>query len=124
MSKKLFVGGLPWAVTSEQLESLFASHGQVISAKVITDRVTGKSRGFGFVEMESGEDADNALQALNGSEFQGRTITVNEAQQRSGGGHGGGAGGGGGRGGYGGGGGGRGGYGGGRDRGDRGNYNY
>ncbi|MBY0588898.1 RNA-binding protein, partial [bacterium] len=117
MSKKLFVGGLPWATTSEELEELFTAHGAIITAKVITDRVTGKSRGFGFVEMESDGDADKALQALNGSEYAGRTITVNEARQRSGGGGGGGSyGGGGGGGSYGGGGGssgGGGGYGGG-----------
>jgi RNA recognition motif-containing protein len=118
MSKKLFVGGLPWATTSEELEELFAAHGTVVTAKVITDRVTGKSRGFGFVEMDSNDDADKALQALNGADYQGRTITVNEARQRSGGGGGGGGGYGGGGGGYGGG--GRsGGYGGG-GRGDRG----
>jgi len=115
MSKKLFVGGLPWATTSEELEEIFAAHGTVVTAKVITDRVTGKSRGFGFVEMDSSDDADKALQALNGTEYAGRTITVNEARQRAGGGGGGGGGyGGGGGGGYGGGGGGgRGGYGGG-----------
>lgn len=82
MSQKLYVGGLPYSATDEQLEQLFAAHGTVESAKVISDRFSGKSRGFGFVEFSSKEEADQAIEALNGSQFEGRTITVNEARQR------------------------------------------
>jgi RNA recognition motif-containing protein len=124
VAKNLYVGNLPFSTTSEDLEQLFGQHGQVTRAQVMSDRETGRSRGFGFVEM--GDGADAAIQALNGNQFQGRALTVNEARPReerprSGGGGGGGrggyGGGGGGRGGYGGGGGGGGGYGGGgRDR--------
>lgn len=111
MGKNIFVGSLAWATTSEGLERAFAKFGVVTSAKVVSDRETGRSKGFGFVEMESG--GDEAIRALNGSDLDGRTIVVNEARPREGGG--GGGGGGGGRGGYGGGGGGgRGGGGGGR----------
>ncbi|OWK47273.1 RNA recognition motif domain-containing protein [Fimbriiglobus ruber] len=118
MSKNIYVGNLAFATATADLEQLFAQYGQVTKAQVVTDRETGRSRGFGFVEMSSG--AEQAIQALNGAEFQGRTLTVNEAQPREsrprtgGGGGGGYGGGGGGGGGYGGGGGGgRGGYGGG-----------
>ena len=129
MAKKIYVGNLPWSTTSASLETMFSAHGTVRSAEVISDRDTGRSRGFGFVEMESDEACNAAIQALNGTEMDGRAITVNEARERSprpsgggggGGGRGGygGGGGGGGRGGYGGGGGGggggRGGYSGGR----------
>lgn len=111
MAKNLYVGNLPFNTTSEELEALFGQHGTVTRAQVMTDRETGRSRGFGFVEMSEGADA--AIAALNGNPFQGRPLTVNEARPREerprGGGYGGG---GGGRGGYGGGG-GRGGYGGG-----------
>jgi RNA recognition motif-containing protein len=107
MSKKLYVGNLSYNMTSSQLETMFAEHGQVNSAEVIADRATGRSKGFGFVEMASGSEADAAIAALNGQQHDGRTLTVNEAKPKTGGG-----GGGGGRGGYGGGGGGR-----GRDRG-------
>jgi RNA recognition motif-containing protein len=119
MAKKIYVGNLPWSTTSASLESLFAAHGQVRSAEVISDRETGRSRGFGFVEMETDEGCQAAIQSLNGTEIDGRAITVNEARERAprpgGGGGGGGRGGygGGGGGGYGGGGGGRGGRGGG-----------
>jgi RNA recognition motif-containing protein len=112
MSKKIYVGNLPWSTTSAVLESLFSAHGAVNSAEVIADRETGRSRGFGFVEMESDDACQKAIQALNGTELDGRAITVNEARERAsrpGGGYGGGGGGRGGRGG-----GGR-GYGGGRD---------
>ncbi len=115
MAKKIYVGNLPWSTTSASLESLFSAHGAVRSAEVIADRDTGRSRGFGFVEMETDEACEQAIQALNGQEVDGRAITVNEARERtprSGGGGGGYGGGGGGRGGYGGGGGGRGGRGG------------
>lgn len=111
---KMYVGNLAWGVTNADLEALFGTYGTVRSAEVIMDRETGRSRGFAFVEMESQEAAQQAMQALNGSDFQGRNLTVNEARERSprpGGG------GGGGRGGYGGG--GRGGHGGGGRRGDR-----
>ena len=110
MAKKIYVGNLPWSTTSSDLEALFGSHGPVQSAEVISDRETGRSRGFGFVEMQTEEGMNAAIQALNGYEMDGRAITVNEARERT---PGGGGGGGGGRGGYGGGGGGRGGYGGG-----------
>ncbi|MEO1981213.1 MAG: RNA-binding protein [Fuerstiella sp.] len=112
MSKNIFVGSLAWGTTSEGLEQAFAQFGTVTSAKVISDRETGRSKGFGFVEMDSG--GDEAIESLNGSDLDGRQIVVNEARprepRRSGGGGGGGyggGGGGGGGGGYGGGGGGR-----------------
>jgi len=121
MGKKLYVGNLSYNVTSSDLEQLFGQHGQVTSAQVINDRDTGRSKGFGFVEMSSDDEATAAIAAVNGLQHDGRTLTVNEArpkEERGGGGGGGrggyGGGGGGGRGGYGGGGGGgRGGYGGG-----------
>ena len=129
MAKKLYVGNLSYQVDSSELEQLFGQHGQVLSAQVINDRDTGRSKGFGFVEMANDSEADAAIQALNGQEHGGRALTVNEARPREDRGGGGGGGGGGGRrggfGGGGGGGGGRGGYGGGGggrgDRGDRGN---
>ena len=101
MGSKIYVGGLPYAATEQQLSDLFAQHGAVTSARVITDKFTGQSRGFGFVEMSSDEEAQKAIAALNGTQMDGRTLTVNEArpqEPRSGGG--------GGRGGFGGGGGG------------------
>jgi RNA recognition motif-containing protein len=76
------VGSLPWAVTDETLKEAFEAHGKVVSAKVITDRETGKSRGFGFVEMENETDANNAIQALNNSELKGRNIIVSEAKPK------------------------------------------
>ena len=82
MSTKLFVGSLPWSVKDSRLQELFEVHGSVVSAKVITDRETGRSRGFGFVEMENSSDADNAIKALNNSELDGRNIVVNEAKPR------------------------------------------
>jgi len=116
MSIKLYVGGLPYSVTEQQLQELFSQQGAVTSAKVITDRVTGQARGFGFVEMATPEEAAAAIEQFNGKDLGGRNLTVNEAKPRTER-----AGGGGGRGGYGG---GRGDYGGGgggrdRDRGDR-----
>ena len=136
MGKKLYVGNLSYGVDSSELEQLFAQHGQVVSAQIINDRETGRSKGFGFVEMANDAEAEAAVTALNGQQHNGRALTVNEARPREergggggggrggfGGGGGGGYGGGGGRGGFGGGGGGgRGGFGGGggRDRGDRG----
>jgi RNA recognition motif-containing protein len=126
MAKNIYVGNLVWECTADDLLALFQEHGNVARAQVITDRSRGRSRGFGFVEMNDDAEAQKAIEALNGAEFKGRPLTVNEAkpreEQRGGGGGGGrgGYGGGGGRGGYGGGG-GRGGYGGGRgsDRGNR-----
>ena len=82
MSKNLYVGGLPYSVEDGQLMQLFQSHGTVESAKVITDRDTGRSRGFGFVEMGTQEEAEKAIQALNGTELEGRTLTVNVAKPR------------------------------------------
>lgn len=116
MGKKLYVGNLSYGVDDGALEQLFAAHGTVQSAQVVMDRDTGRSKGFGFVEMSSDAEAQAAIQALNGQQVEGRALTVNEARPKEGGGGGGrggyGGGGGGGRGGYGGGG-GRGGYGGG-----------
>jgi RNA recognition motif-containing protein len=80
MAKKLFVGGLAWATTDEGLNAAFAAVGTVTSATVIRDRETGRSKGFGFVEMANDEEADAAVQQLNGSELDGRKITVNEAR--------------------------------------------
>jgi RNA recognition motif-containing protein len=119
LAKKLYVGNIPFTTTDADLRSLFETHGTVTSVKVITDRETGRSRGFAFVEMDDATAAANAIRALDGSQMGGRSLRVNEAQDRREGGGGGGfgggggGGGGGGRGGYGGGGGGRGGYGGG-----------
>lgn len=83
MSTKLFVGSLPWSVDDDALQSAFQPHGEVVSAKVVTDRETGRSRGFGFVEMEDSTAANNAIKALNNSELNGRNIVVNEAKPRS-----------------------------------------
>ena len=83
MSTKLFVGSLPWSVKDEELKETFEKHGSVVSAKVITDRDTRRSRGFGFVEMESSSDANKAIKALNNSELDGRNIVVNEAKSRN-----------------------------------------
>ena len=80
MSSKIYVGGLPYATTDAQLQDLFAAHGTVESARVITDKFTGRSRGFGFVEMASNEEAQRAIQALNGTDLDGRNLTVNEAR--------------------------------------------
>ena len=82
MNKKLYVGGLPFSVTDDQLKTLFQSHGTVESAKVITDRYSDQSRGFGFVEMSSQQEAEKAIQALNGTELEGRTLKVNESKPR------------------------------------------
>jgi RNA recognition motif-containing protein len=106
MSVKLYVGNLPFGTTDQDLEGLFSESGPVASTNIITDRDTGRSRGFAFVEMESREAAEAAIQRLNGYELEGRALVVNEARPREDRG-----GGGGGRGGFGG--------GGGRDRGNR-----
>jgi RNA recognition motif-containing protein len=118
MGSKLYVGNLSYNSTSSDLEQLFGQHGTVQSAEVIQDRDTGRSKGFGFVQMGSDQEAQTAISALNGQEVDGRALTVNEAKPRED------RGGGGGRGGYGGGGGGggRGGYGGGGGGGGRKRY--
>ena len=88
----IFVGGLPYAVSDEGLREAFEAHGEVSSAKVITDRETGRSRGFGFVEMANDDEANAAIEAMNGSDMGGRTLTVNQArprEERGGGGRGG-----------------------------------
>ena len=113
VSKKLYVGNLSFDVTQGQLQEMFAPYGVVGMAQVITDRDTGRSKGFGFVEMGSDQEAQAAITGMNGQMVEGRALTVNEARPKEGGG--GGGRGGGGRGGYGGGGGG-GGYGGGGGR--------
>ena len=82
MASKLYVGGLPYATTDQELQDLFATHGTVTSANVITDRETGRSKGFGFVEFESADDAQAAIKALDGSDLGGRKIVVNEARPR------------------------------------------
>ncbi len=82
MNKKLYVGGLAYSVTDAQLEQLFASHGTVQSAKVIMDRETDRSRGYGFVEMSTQEEAEKAIAALNGSMHEGRSIKVNISKPR------------------------------------------
>jgi RNA recognition motif-containing protein len=110
MGKKLYVGNLSYSITDSALEQMFAAHGTVQSAQVIVDRDTGRSKGFGFVEMGSDQEAQTAIAALNGKEVEGRTLTVNEARPKEdrgggGGGYGGGGGRRGGGGGYGGGGG-------------------
>ena len=124
MAKNIYVGNLTWDATADDLLALFQSYGAVARAQVITDRETGRSRGFGFVEMDNDQEAQTAIDNLNGTPFRGRPLTVNEARPREdrggGGGGGGGRGYGGGRGGYGGG--GRGGYGGGGGHRDRGGY--
>jgi len=127
MAKNIYVGNLVWDATQDDLYNLFQEHGKVTRAQVIMDRETGRSRGFGFVEMENDAESETAVNALNGADFRGRPLTVNEAKPRDdrgggggGGGRafGGGGGGGGGRGFGAGGGGGR-GFGGGTDRGRR-----
>ncbi|MCL6478910.1 MAG: RNA-binding protein [Peptococcaceae bacterium] len=79
--RTLYVGNLPWATKAEDLEKIFSQYGEVISTRVITDRETGRSRGFGFVEVAD-QDADQIIAALNGTEFDGRILTVNEAKAR------------------------------------------
>ena len=86
MGKKIFVGNLSFDTTSADLESLFSQVGTCESVSVVTDRETGRSRGFGFVEMNSAEEAEKAIAALNGRELQGRALNVSEARERSGGG--------------------------------------
>jgi RNA recognition motif-containing protein len=97
MGKRLYVGNLPYSATDDSLRTLFEAHGSVTSAQVIVDRDTGRSKGFGFVEMGNDQEAQAAIAALNGQQVDGRALTVNEARPKTEGG--------GGRGGYGGGGG-------------------
>jgi RNA recognition motif-containing protein len=80
MAKKLYVGGLSYQTSQQALQDLFAQAGNVASTAIITDRMTGQSKGFGFVEMATEEEAQNAINMFNGKEFDGRTITVNEAR--------------------------------------------
>ena len=82
MSKKLYVGNLPFTTTDDELREVFEKHGTVESANVITDRDTGRSRGFGFVEMSDAAGAENAMRALNGTDLGGRNLRVDEAQER------------------------------------------
>jgi RNA recognition motif-containing protein len=82
MAKKLYVGNLPRSFSSSDLETLFSTYGTVSSAEVIADRITGQSRGFGFVQMESQQASQEAMQALDGSDVEGRQIAVNEARER------------------------------------------
>ena len=100
-TSRLYVGGLPYATTEDELEELFAAHGSIESVRIITDRMTGRSKGFGFVEMSTTEEAEAAVENLNNTDLEGRTLVVNEARPREkrgggGGGYGGGGGGGGG----------------------------
>ncbi len=118
---ELYVGNLPWSVTDESLSALFAKHGAVSRAKVVMDRESGRSRGFGFVTMTNDAEGTAAIQAINGTQVDGRAVNVRQAEERSGG-AGGGRSGGGGGGGYGGGSGGGGGYGGGSGGGGGGGY--
>ena len=82
MTSNLYVGNLPFDVTEEELQELFSAQGQVVSAKVITDRETGRARGFGFVEMQQAEDAQKAIQNLDGQDLKGRNLKVNLAKPR------------------------------------------
>ncbi|MCE2391144.1 MAG: RNA-binding protein [Proteobacteria bacterium] len=101
MAKRLYVGNLPFSITEDELRDVFESHGSLASVRVITDRETGRSRGFGFVEYDEQSAAEDAIRALDGTELGGRSLRVNEAQERERGGpRGGGGGGGGGRGRY------------------------
>jgi RNA recognition motif-containing protein len=83
VSTKLFVGSLPWSINDQALEETFQKYGTVVSAKVITDRATGRSKGFAFVEMSSDSEAKDAMRELNNSQLNGRNIVVNEANARS-----------------------------------------
>ena len=82
MNQKICVGNLPYSTTDQELQELFANHGNVQSASVVTDRYTGRSRGFGFVEMGSAEEAQQVISALNGSDYGGRNLVVNEARPK------------------------------------------
>jgi RNA recognition motif-containing protein len=79
-SKKLYVGSLPYSVTEEELNNLFSAYGKIESVRIITDKFTGQSKGFGFVEMADGDEAQKAIEAVNGMKLNGRTLIVNEAR--------------------------------------------
>lgn len=83
MAKKLFVGGIPYTTTDDQLKEFFSQVGTVASAQIITDKFSGRSKGFGFVEMSSDEEANKAIETLNGTELEGRSIAVNEARPKT-----------------------------------------
>jgi cold-inducible RNA-binding protein len=83
MAAKLYVGNLPYNVTEERLQQHFAPHGSVVSARIISDKFTGKSKGFGFVEMSSDQEAEKAISALNGTDFEGRNLVVSEARPQA-----------------------------------------
>ncbi len=83
MGKKLFIGGLPYATTSDELKSHFAAAGNVVSAQIITDKFSGRSKGFGFIEMSSEEEAAKAIEMFNGQDFGGRSLAVNEARPKT-----------------------------------------
>jgi RNA recognition motif-containing protein len=83
MNKKLFVGGLPFSTTSDDLKNHFSAAGNVVSAQVITDKFSGRSKGFGFVEMSSDEEAQKAIEMFNGSDMGGRSLAVNEARPKT-----------------------------------------
>jgi RNA recognition motif-containing protein len=83
MGAKIYVGGLPYSATESQLQTLFSQHGTVESARIITDKFTGQSRGFGFVEMSTGQEAQRAIAALHETQLDGRTLTVNEAKPQA-----------------------------------------
>ncbi len=83
MAKKLYIGGIPYSSTEDALREVFTKVGEVASVNIITDRVTGRSRGFGFVEMANDADADRAVETLNGTDFEGRSISVSEARPMS-----------------------------------------
>jgi RNA recognition motif-containing protein len=84
MNNKLYVGGLPYSVTDSKLQEIFSAHGIVESARVVADKFTGQSRGFGFVEMSSGSEAQAAISGLNGTQYEGRSLVVNEAKPQAG----------------------------------------
>lgn len=82
MGKRIYVGNLPWSVDSDQLRELFSQHGEVVDTVVMQDRATGRSRGFGFVEMANEEATKKAIEAMNGTEVEGRELVANEARER------------------------------------------
>jgi cold-inducible RNA-binding protein len=83
MAKKLFVGGLPYATTSDELKNHFSGAGNVVSAQIITDKFSGRSKGFGFVEMSNDDEANKAIEMFNGTDFGGRQLAVNEARPKT-----------------------------------------
>jgi len=83
MARKLFVGGLPYRTTGDELKDAFSQAGEVATASIVTDRETGRSRGFGFIEMANDEDAEKAISMWNGKDFGGRTLTVSEARPKA-----------------------------------------